>query len=108
LVALRPRPAVPSRLAAPAALAATVLWASAFLAAIREAVPALGWRTCRPCGWRRRRSPGRRRAPGGCPRAATLPLLAQARVERMTAYQLLLNAGEVRPAATRACWSTSR
>jgi drug/metabolite transporter (DMT)-like permease len=92
------------RFAAPAALATTVvLWASAF-AAIREAVEALGWEhlsvlrlalaavalgalaACRRVGWPARRD---------------LPLLALCALSGMTAYQVLLNAGEVTvPAAT--------
>jgi drug/metabolite transporter (DMT)-like permease len=92
------------RMAAPAALATTVvLWASAF-AAIREAVRALGWAhlsvlrlgvaalvlgalaTVRGVGWPARRD---------------LPLLALCALSGMTAYQVLLNAGEVTvPAAT--------
>jgi drug/metabolite transporter (DMT)-like permease len=93
-----------SRLAAPAALATTVvLWASAF-AAIREAVRALGWAhlsflrlaiaalvlgavaAVRRVGWPARRD---------------LPLLALCALSGMTAYQVLLNSGEVTvPAAT--------
>jgi drug/metabolite transporter (DMT)-like permease len=96
-------PGVP-RFAAPAALATTVvLWASAF-AAIREAVEALGWEhlsvlrlalaavalgalaAYRRVGWPARRD---------------LPLLALCALSGMTAYQVLLNAGEVTvPAAT--------
>jgi drug/metabolite transporter (DMT)-like permease len=92
------------RMAAPAALATTVvLWASAF-AAIREAVRALGWAhlsflrlaaaalvlgalaAVRRVGWPARRD---------------LPLLALCALSGMTAYQVLLNAGEVTvPAAT--------
>src|SRR5919204_2201235 len=92
------------RRAAPAALATTVvLWASAF-AAIREAVRALGWAhlsvlrlgvaalalgavaAVRRVGWPARRD---------------LPLLALCALSGMTAYQILLNAGEVTvPAAT--------
>jgi terminal-alkyne amino-acid exporter len=92
------------RLAAPAALAITVvLWASAFVA-IREAVPELGWAhlsvlrlgaaalvlaplaAVRRVGWPARRD---------------LPLLALCALSGMTAYQVLLNAGEVTvPAAT--------
>jgi terminal-alkyne amino-acid exporter len=92
------------RFAAPAALAVTVLlWGSAF-AAIREAVPALGWEhlsvlrlsvaalalaafaTRRRVGWPARRD---------------LPLLALCALSGMTAYQVFLNAGEVTvPAAT--------
>src|SRR5919204_370976 len=92
------------RLAAPAALATTVvLWASAF-AAIREAVRALGWAhlsvlrlgvaalalgavaAVRRVGW---------------PPRGALPLLALCALSGMTAYQVLLNAGEVTvPAAT--------
>jgi drug/metabolite transporter (DMT)-like permease len=92
------------RLAAPAALATTVvLWASAF-AAIREAVRALGWAhlsvlrlgvaalalgalaAVRRVGWPARRD---------------LPLLALCALSGMTAYQVLLNAGEITvPAAT--------
>jgi drug/metabolite transporter (DMT)-like permease len=92
------------RIAAPAALAATVvLWASAF-AAIREAVRALGWAhlsflrlaaaalvlgvlaAVRRVGW---------------PAWRDLPLLALCAASGMTAYQVLLNAGEVTvPAAT--------
>src|SRR5919108_1655004 len=92
------------RFAAPAALATTVvLWASAF-AAIREAVESLGWEhlsvlrlalaavalgalaASRRVGWPSRRD---------------LPLLALCALSGMTAYQLLLNAGEVTvPAAT--------
>ena len=91
-------------MAAPAALATTVvLWASAF-AAIREAVRALGWAhlsflrlaaaalvlgalaAVRRVGWPARRD---------------LPLLALCALSGMTAYQVLLNAGEVTvPAAT--------
>ena len=91
-------------MAAPAALATTVvLWASAF-AAIREAVGALGWAhlsvlrlavaalvlgalaAVRRVGWPARRD---------------LPLLALCALSGMTAYQVLLNAGEVTvPAAT--------
>jgi drug/metabolite transporter (DMT)-like permease len=91
-------------MAAPAALATTVvLWASAF-AAIREAVRALGWANLsvlrlavaalalgafaavRRVGWPSRRD---------------LPLLALCALSGMTAYQVLLNAGEVTvPAAT--------
>jgi drug/metabolite transporter (DMT)-like permease len=87
-----------------AALATTVvLWASAF-AAIREAVRALGWEhlsvlrlllaalvlgalaAYRRVGWPARRD---------------LPLLALCALSGMTAYQVLLNAGEVTvPAAT--------
>jgi hypothetical protein len=97
---------VPSlqRLAAPAALATTVvLWASAF-AAIREAVPALGWEhlsllrlaaaalvLAAIAAWRRVGLPARR----------DLPLLALCALSGMTAYQVLLNAGELTvPAAT--------
>jgi drug/metabolite transporter (DMT)-like permease len=92
------------RIAAPAALATTVvLWASAF-AAIREAVRALGWAhlsflrlaaaalvlgalaAVRRVGWPARRD---------------VPLLALCALSGMTAYQVLLNAGEVTvPAAT--------
>ena len=92
------------RLAAPAALATTVvLWASAFVA-IREAVRSLGWAhlsvlrlalaalvlgaiaAVRRVGWPDRRD---------------LPLLALCALSGMTAYQVLLNAGEVTvPAAT--------
>jgi drug/metabolite transporter (DMT)-like permease len=92
------------RFAAPAALATTVvLWASAF-AAIREAVRALGWAhlsflrlvaaalvlaaiaAVKRVGWPSRRD---------------LPLLALCALSGMTAYQVLLNAGEVTvPAAT--------
>jgi drug/metabolite transporter (DMT)-like permease len=92
------------RFAAPAALATTVvLWASAF-AAIREAVKSLGWEhlsvlrlalaavalgalaAARRVGWPSRRD---------------LPLLALCALSGMTAYQVLLNAGEVTvPAAT--------
>jgi terminal-alkyne amino-acid exporter len=92
------------RIAAPAALATTVLlWASAF-AAIREAVRALGWAhlsflrlaaaalvlgalaALRRVGW---------------PACRDLPLLALCALSGMTAYQVLLNAGEVTvPAAT--------
>jgi drug/metabolite transporter (DMT)-like permease len=92
------------RSAAPAALAVTVvLWASAF-AAIREAVRALGWAhlsflrlavaalvlgvlaAVRRVGWPARRD---------------LPLLGLCALSGMTAYQVLLNAGEVTvPAAT--------
>ena len=91
-------------MAAPAALATTVVvWASAF-AAIREAVRALGWAhlsvlrlavaalvlgalaAVRRVGWPARRD---------------LPLLALCALSGMTAYQVLLNAGEVTvPAAT--------
>jgi drug/metabolite transporter (DMT)-like permease len=91
-------------MAAPAALATTVvLWAPAF-AAIREAVRALGWAhlsvlrlavaalalgacaAVRRVGWPSRRD---------------LPLLALCALSGMTAYQVLLNAGEVTvPAAT--------
>jgi drug/metabolite transporter (DMT)-like permease len=92
------------RFTAAAALATTVvLWASAF-AAIREAVRALGWEhlsvlrlavaavalgalaAYRRVGWPARRD---------------LPLLALCALSGMTAYQVLLNAGEVTvPAAT--------
>ena len=92
------------RMAAPVALATTVvLWASAF-AAIREAVRALGWAhlsvlrlavaalalgalaAVRRVGW---------------PARCDLPLLALCALSGMTAYQVLLNAGEVSvPAAT--------
>jgi drug/metabolite transporter (DMT)-like permease len=92
------------RFAAPAALATTVvLWASAF-AAIREAVRALGWAhlsvlrlgvaalalgalgAVRRVGWPTRRD---------------LPLVALCALSGMTAYQVLLNAGEITvPAAT--------
>jgi drug/metabolite transporter (DMT)-like permease len=92
------------RLAAPTALATTVvLWASAF-AAIREAVRALGWAhlsvlrlgvaalalgavaAVRRVGW---------------PARGDLPLLALCALSGMTAYQVLLNAGEITvPAAT--------
>jgi terminal-alkyne amino-acid exporter len=92
------------RFAAPAALAITVvLWASAFVA-IREAVHDLGWAhlsvlrlgtaalvlgvlaAARRVGW-----PARRH----------LPLLALCALSGMTAYQVLLNAGELTvPAAT--------
>jgi drug/metabolite transporter (DMT)-like permease len=92
------------RYGAPGALAVTVvLWASAF-AAIREAVRALGWAhlsllrlavaalvlgilaAVKRVGW-----PGPR----------DLPLLALCALSGMTAYQVLLNAGEVTvPAAT--------
>jgi drug/metabolite transporter (DMT)-like permease len=92
------------RLAAPVALAITVvLWASAFVA-IREAVRDLGWAhlsvlrlgaaalvlgvlaAVRRVGWPARRD---------------LPLLALCALSGMTAYQVLLNAGEVTvPAAT--------
>src|SRR5256885_49780 len=88
----------------PAALATTVvLWASAF-AAIREAVRALGWAhlsflrlaaaalvlgalaAVHRVGWPARRD---------------LPLLALCALSGMTAYQVLLNSGEVTvPAAT--------
>src|SRR5919204_271786 len=92
------------RLAAPAALATTVvLWASAF-AAIREAVRALGWAHLSVlrlaiaalalgaiAAGRRVRWPARR----------DLPLLGLCALSGMTAYQVLLNAGEVTvPAAT--------
>jgi drug/metabolite transporter (DMT)-like permease len=92
------------RIAAPAAVATTVvLWASAF-AAIREAVRALGWAhlsflrlavaalvlgalaSVRRVGWPARRD---------------LPLLGLCAASGMTAYQVFLNAGEVTvPAAT--------
>jgi drug/metabolite transporter (DMT)-like permease len=92
------------RCVAPAALATTViLWASAF-AAIREAVHALGWQhlsvlrlvlaalalggvaAFKRVGW---------------PARGDLPLLALCALSGMTAYQVLLNAGEVTvPAAT--------
>jgi drug/metabolite transporter (DMT)-like permease len=92
------------RCVAPAALATTViLWASAF-AAIREAVHALGWQhlsflrlalaalalggvaALKRVGW---------------PARGDLPLLALCALSGMTAYQVLLNAGEVTvPAAT--------
>jgi drug/metabolite transporter (DMT)-like permease len=91
-------------MAAPAALAITVvLWASAF-AAIREAVRTFGWAhlsflrlaaaalvlgalaAVRRVGWPARRD---------------LPLLALCALSGMTAYQVFLNAGEVTvPAAT--------
>ena len=91
-------------MAAPAALATTVvLWASAF-AAIREAVRTFGWghlsflrlaaaalvlgalAAVRRVGWPARRD---------------LPLLAVCALSGMTAYQVFLNAGEVTvPAAT--------
>jgi drug/metabolite transporter (DMT)-like permease len=80
-----------------------VLWASAF-AAIREAVRALGWEHLSVlrlalaalalgglAAWRRVGWPSRR----------DLPLLALCALSGMTAYQVLLNAGEVTvPAAT--------
>ena len=91
-------------MAAPAALATTVLvWASAF-AAIREAVRALGWAPLpvrpRPVGGP---GAGGRPAAGGVGGRAPrdLPLLALCALSGMTAYQVLLNAGEVSvPAAT--------
>lgn len=91
-------------MAAPAALATTVvLWASAF-AAIREAVRALGWAHLSVlrlgiaalalgalAAVRRVGRPARR----------DLPLLALCALSGMTAYQVLLNAGEITvPAAT--------
>jgi drug/metabolite transporter (DMT)-like permease len=93
-----------SGIAAPAALAVTIVtWASAF-AAIREAVSALGWQHLSVlrlalaalvlgavAAWRRVGRPSRR----------DLPLLALCALSGMTAYQVLLNAGEVTvPAAT--------
>jgi drug/metabolite transporter (DMT)-like permease len=92
------------RFAAPAALAVTiVVWASAF-AAIREAVRALGWAHLSflrlavaalvlglLAAVKRVGRPARR----------DLPLLALCALSGMTAYQVLLNAGEITvPAAT--------
>jgi drug/metabolite transporter (DMT)-like permease len=93
------------RLGAPAALATTVvLWASAFVA-IREAVRTFGWAhlsvlrlavaalvlgalaAARRVGWPARRD---------------LPLLALCALSGMTAYQVLLNAGEVTVSAATA------
>lgn len=91
-------------MAAPAALATTVvLWASAF-AAIREAVHALGWAHLSVLrlivaalvlgALAAVRGVGR-------PARGDLPLLALCALSGMTAYQVLLNAGEVTvPAAT--------
>jgi drug/metabolite transporter (DMT)-like permease len=92
------------RLAAPAALATTVvLWASAF-AAIREAVRALGWahlsvlRLAIAALALGAIAAGRR---VGWPARRDLPLLGLCALSGMTAYQVLLNAGEVTvPAAT--------
>jgi drug/metabolite transporter (DMT)-like permease len=97
-------PAAAHRHAACAALAATVvLWASAF-AAIREALPALGWahlsvlRLALAAGVLATIASARR---VGLPSRRDLPLLALCALSGMTAYQVLLNAGEVTvPAAT--------
>jgi len=103
-IAARHRARRMQRFAAPAALAVTVvLWASAF-AAIRAAVRALGWAHLSflrlavaalvlgiLAAVRRVGRPARR----------DLPLLALCALSGMTAYQVLLNAGEVTvPAAT--------
>lgn len=92
------------RTAAPAALATTViLWASAF-AAIREAVRALGWAhlsflRLAAAALVLGASAVVRRV--GRPARRDLPLLALCALSGMTAYQVLLNAGEVTvPAAT--------
>jgi len=80
------------------ALAVTVvLWASAF-AAIREAVGALGWEHLSLLRLALAALPlvvlaALRRAP--LPRREDLPLLVVVALSGMTAYQLLLNAGEV-------------
>jgi drug/metabolite transporter (DMT)-like permease len=102
--AARHRGARMQRFAAPAALAVTVvLWASAF-AAIREAVRALGWAHLSFL-----RLAVAALALGilaavkrvGRPARRDLPLLALCALSGMTAYQVLLNAGEVTvPAAT--------
>ena len=92
------------RLAAPAALVTTVvLWASAFVA-IREAVPALGWehlsvlRLAVAAVVLGALATARR---VGRPARRDLPLLGLCALSGMTAYQVLLNAGEVTvPAAT--------
>jgi terminal-alkyne amino-acid exporter len=100
------RDAVPAshRLAAPAALAVTVvLWASAF-AAIREAVRALSpehLSVLRLVVAALALAPLAARRGIGLPRRADVPLLALCALSGMTAYQLLLNGGEVTvPAAT--------
>ena len=92
------------RMAAPAALATTVvLWASAF-AAIREAVRALGWAHLSVlrlgvAALALGALAAVRRV--GLPARRDLPLLALCALSGMTAYQVLLNAGEVTvPAAT--------